>query len=189
MDLTDTPDEVREAGEERPDFDEWDDPETVLRGGSTRERMLDVIIQLRDPAKVSTVADRAGCDTETARDYLAWFAGMGMVREIPGRPVRYERNESYLRWRRVERIRASFSEEEIVRELADVVEAVTEYRERFGAETPDAVSLVDASREGAVVEVWEALSEWKTLERRAALLDAARRAAGSSNRDPGQVDA
>ena len=78
MDLTDTPDEIREAGEERPDFDAWDDLETLLWGESTCERMLAVIMQLRDPAKVSTVA---------------------------------------------------------------------EYRERFGAETPDAVSLLDASCE------------------------------------------
>ncbi|WP_157532980.1 hypothetical protein [Haloferax profundi] len=32
-----------------------------------------------------------------------------------------------------------------------------------------------ASREKSVEEIWEAVSEWKTLEERAALLDAARR--------------
>ena len=100
--MTDTPDGVRDAVEEPPDFDEWADPEEVLKGGSTRERMFDVVLQLREPTKVSTIADSADCDTETARDYLQWFASMGMVREITGRSVRYVRNNSYLRWRRIE---------------------------------------------------------------------------------------
>ena len=100
---------------------------------------------------------------------------MGMVREFSGRPVRYERNESYLRWRRVEQIRTSLSVDEIVSELTNVLDAVKEYREQLDAEPLEAVSLVDASRDNAIEEVWEALSTWKTLERRATLLDAARR--------------
>jgi len=88
MDLTDTPEDVRDPGEEPPDFTEWDAPEEVLKGGPTRERLLGVILQLRTPTKVAEIADQADCDTETARDYLEWFTSMGMTREIPGRPVR-----------------------------------------------------------------------------------------------------
>ncbi|NHN60099.1 MULTISPECIES: hypothetical protein [Halorussus] len=189
MDLTDTPGDVRDTDEEPPDFDEWADPEEVLEGGSTRERMLDVVLQLREPTKVSTIADRADCDTETARDYLEWFASMGMVREIVGRPVRYVRNDSYLRWRRVEQIRNQYSEEEIVEELAETIEAAREYREQFDANSPNQVSLVDTNRDGEVEEVWEALSEWKTLEQRAALLDAARRDEYTPGGDVGRIDA
>ena len=189
MDLTDTPENVRGTGEEPPDFTEWDSPAEVMKGGSTRERMLDVIMQLRDPAKVSTIAERADCDTETARDYLEWFASMGMIREIAERPVRYERNNSYLRWRRVEQIREQYSEKEIVEALTETLEAVEEYRERFDAETPNEVSLVEASHEGSVEDAWEALSDWKTLERRAALLDAARRDENMSGGSDGRVDA
>lgn len=189
MDMTDTPDGVRDADEDPPDFDEWNDPEEVLKGGSTRERMLDVIMQLREPVKVSTIADRAGCDTETARDYLEWFASMGMVREIAGRPVRYARNDSYLRWRRVEQIREQYSDEEIVEALTETLETVEEYRERFDADSPGEVSLVDTSRETAVEEAWEALTDWKTLARRAALLDAARRDEPISGGSVRRIDA
>lgn len=187
MDLTDTP-HVRDTDEEPADFSEWAPPEEVLSGGSTRERLLDVVLQLRRPTKVSAVAERAGCDTETARDYLRWFAEMGMVREHDGRPVRYERNDSYLRWRRVERIRERYGEEEIVAALDDTVDALAEYRGRFDAESPTAVSLVEASREAPMAEVWEALSEWRTLERRAALLDAARQRASAPGGSVGGVD-
>lgn len=32
VDLTDTPDDVRDAGEQPPDFDAWADPADVLKG-------------------------------------------------------------------------------------------------------------------------------------------------------------
>ena len=187
-DLTDTPD-IHGPEEGPPDFEAWDDPEDLLRGGPIRERMLDVILQVREPRKVATIADRADCDTETARDYLEWFHEMGMVREIEGRPVRYERNESYWHWRRVERLRTQYSEDEIVALLSETMEAIKEYRDRFDAESPDAVSLVDAESGATVEEVWEAVSEWKTLEQRAQLLDAARRDDRTSQSPPGRIDA
>lgn len=42
-------------------------------------------------------------------------------------------------------------------------------------DVPDDVSLGEASREMPAEDAWEALSRWNTLERRVALLDAARR--------------
>lgn len=182
MDITDTPDGMPGEDEDPPEFDVWESPEELLKGGPTRERMLDVVTQLREPTKVSTIAERADCDTETARDYLEWFTEMGVVRELSGRPVRYERNDSYLKWRRVERIRQQYSESEIVERLKDTVDAAEKYREHFDAESPSEVSLVDESREESVEEIWEAVSDWKTLEERAALLDAARRGELSGGR-------
>ena len=175
MDWDDTPEAVRTPEEDPPDFDSWESPEDILKAGSTRERLVDVILQLRTPTKVSTIADSADCDPETAREYLQWFASMGIVREISGRPVRYERNDSYLRWRRVERIREQYSETEIVEELSAVVDAIEGYREQFDAETPSEVVLANEDSDESVEGAWETLSDWKTLEQRAILLDAARR--------------
>ena len=189
MDPTDRPADVRNEDEERPDFSEWDDPAETLKGGPVRERLLDVISQVREPTKVSQIAERAGCDTETAREYLQWFAEMGMVREISGRPVQYERNESYWQWRRIERIREAYSEAEIVEIISETMDEIAEYRAQFGAESPGAVSLVDADSGRSVEETWEALSEWETLERRAALFDAARRDESSSSGGIGRIDA
>ncbi|NGM71436.1 hypothetical protein G6M89_20990 [Natronolimnobius sp. AArcel1] len=188
MEITDTPDGIPGEDEEPPDFDAWESPEELLAGKPTRERLLDVVMQLREPTKVSKIAERADCDTETARDYLEWFTEMGMVRELSGRPVRYERNNSYLTWRRIEQIRGQYSEAEIVEQLKDTLDATEEYRQRFDATSPSEVSLVDESRERAIEDVWEAVSTWKTLEKRAALLDAARRDDLSSGR-AGEVNA
>jgi hypothetical protein len=188
MDLTDTPTGMPDDDEEPPDFDAWESPEELLKGGSTRERLLDVVMQLREPTKVSTIAERADCDTETARNYLTWFTEMGIVRELSDRPIRYQRNESYLQWRRVEQIREEYSETEIVDRLKDTLDAVQEYRDRFDAESPDDVSLVELSHDGDVEETWEAVSDWKTLEERATLLDAARQDGLSGGRS-GKVNA
>ena len=176
------PQDVPGSDEEPPDFGDWDSPEAVMKDAPIRERLLDVIVGTREPTKVAVIAERADCDTETARDYLEWFASMGIVREHAGRPVKYERNESYLFWRRVEEIRREYSDEEIVDELAETEEAITAYRERFETDDPDAVSLVETDGADSVETAWEAVSEWKTLEQRARLLDTARRddAAGSS---------
>ena len=180
MDLTDVPDGTGKDAEP-PDFEEWSDPEESLKQGPTRERVLDVVLQLHEPTKVSVVAERADCDPETARDYLRWFADMGVARESPGRPVRYERNDSYLRWRRREHVRSSLSDEEIAEELAKTLEGIEEYRVKYDAGSPEEVSLLGVAESSDEVEsVWRDLSDWKTLERRAETLDEARREGASA---------
>jgi hypothetical protein len=175
MDFTDISEDAYDGDESSPDLTAFESPDSLLTGESTRERLLDTVTAVRTPTKVSTIADRADCDTETARDYLEWFAEMGMVRRYDGRPVRYERNDAYFQWRRINRLREAYSEEEIVNALAEAIEEIDEYSAQFDAESPDEVSLVAASKTTATEAAWEALSEWETLERRAELLDAARR--------------
>ncbi|SEH53509.1 hypothetical protein SAMN05192561_10560 [Halopenitus malekzadehii] len=191
MDLTDIPDDAYDGEESPPDLDALESPDSLLKGGSIRERLLDVVIGLRTPTKVSTIAERADCDTETARDYLEWFDEMGMVQRHDGRPVRYERNGAYFQWRRIDRIREEYSEQEIIDALDDTLNQIEDYRAQFDATHPDDVSLVDATQEQnlSAEAAWEALSEWETLEKRAALLDEARRNNPVAGSNPGPVDA
>lgn len=175
MDFTDIPADAYTGAESPPDLESLESPESILRGGPIRERLLDVVVGLKTPTKVAAVADRADCDTETAREYLEWFAEMGMVHRYDGRPVRYERNDAYFQWRRIDRIRDALSEKEIVDALSAVLDRIEAYRTQFDAEAPQDVSLLEASREMSTEAAWEALSEWETLQRRAELLDAARR--------------
>lgn len=191
MDLTDIPDDAYDGEETPPNLDELESPDSLLKGGPIRERLLDIVVGLRTPTKVSTIAERTDCDTETARDYLQWFDEMGMVHRHDGRPVRYERNDAYFQWRRIDYIRAEYSEQDIVDALAETIEQIEDYKTQFDAKHPDEVSLIEANRSlNMSTEVaWEALSEWKTLERRAALLDAARRDDPVSGSNPRRIDA
>ncbi|SDY97368.1 DUF7342 family protein [Halopenitus persicus] len=191
MDLTDIPGDAYDGEESPPDLDALESPDLLLKGGSIRERLLNVVVGLRTPTKVSTIADRADCDTETARDYLEWFDEMGMVQRHDGRPVRYERNDAYFQWRRIDRIREEYSEQEIIDALDDTLNQIEDYRAQFDATHPDDVSLIDATQEQnlSTEAAWEALSEWETLEQRAALLDEARRNNPVAGSKPGPVDA
>ena len=191
MNLTDIPDDAYDGEETPPNLDELESPDSLLKGGPIRERLLDIVVGLRTPTKVSTIAERADCDTETARDYLEWFDQMGMVQRHDGRPVRYERNDAYFQWRRIDQIREEYSKQDISEALIDVLEQIDDYRAQFDAEHPDEVSLVDVTREKnmSTEAAWEALSEWETLERQAALLDAARRNDPVSGSRPDPVDA
>ena len=187
MDLTDVPADAYDGEESPPALDRLQSPESLLKGGPIRERLLDVVIGVRTPTKVSTIAERADCDTETAREYLRWFDEMGMVRQHDGRPVQYERNDAYFRWRRIDRLREEYTDNELVDTLTDVLEEIEAYRSQFGVDHPEEVSLVEATQEQDLTTeaAWEALSEWETRERQANLLDAARR---ESPRSGGNVD-
>ncbi len=189
MELTDISGEAYDGDETPPDVDEFESSEVLLKEGPIRERLLDVITGLRTPMKLSDVADLADCDTETARDYLEWFDEMGMVQCHDGRPVRYERNDAYFQWRRVERIRTEYTDQEIIEALSNTLNQIEDYRRQFDADSPDEVSLVEASRDMSTEDAWDALSEWKTLERRASLLDAARCDHPVSGRHSGHIDA
>lgn len=188
MDFTDIPDDAYDGNASAPNLDEIESLDALLNGGPIRERLLDVVTGLRTPTKVSVIAELADCDTETARDYLEWFDEMGMVHRHDGRPVRYERNNAYFQWRRIDRIRAEYSEREIVDMLSETIKEIENYREQFDAEGPDEVSLVETSQDMPTEAAWEALSEWETIERQAALLDAARRGHSVLDSNPGPVD-
>lgn len=171
------PDDVRReaADEETPDFDEWDDPTDVVSGDRTRDDFLDVALQLRDPTPISEIAERAGRGEDAAREYMAFFESIGVVRKFAGRPVRYQMNRNYLRWRRVERLRNEYTERELIERLSEMDEIVETYRKQFGASSPADVSLTEhADERGRDTEsVWNDLSDWKTAEVRRALLESA----------------
>ncbi|MGQ3330398.1 DUF7342 family protein [Halorubrum sp. FL23] len=191
MDTTDIPDDAYNGEESTLNLEELESPDTLLRDGPIRERLLDVVVGVRTPTKVSTIARRADCGTETARDYLEWFDEMGMVHRHNGRPVRYERNDAYFQWRRIDQIREEYSEQEIVDALDDTLKQIEDYRAQFDATHPDEVSLVDATQEQnlSTEAAWEALSEWESFEQRATLLDAARRNNPVAGSKPDPVDA
>lgn len=145
----------------------------MLKNHPIRERLFDVVLQLRDPTQVGVIADRADYDAETAREHLDWFEFLGIVETEPGPPTQYERNDAYFRWRRVEQLRSTHSNDEIRETLTDVREQLAEYRTRFDVERPADVSPEKLDRDYSTEAVWEALAEWKTLQQRAELLDAA----------------
>jgi hypothetical protein len=174
--------------EERPDFEALSSPGEVVGGGRTREDFLDAVLGLDGPATVGTVADRAGHGVDAAREYLAWFERMGIVRKVTDSPATYERNRAYLDWRRVETLRTEYTTEELVDFLETESERAATLADEFAADAPGDVSTATvASETGRSVEaVWEDVSAWATARRRVTLLERALTtdAADAADRSP-----
>lgn len=141
---------------------------------STRERVYATAVQLHEPTRVRDVANRADVSKETAREYLRWFAEIGMVDRVNESPDEFVRNESYFRWRRIQRLE-SLSPEEREQRLADLSETERAYRERYGTTGPDEVDALEHGDYDDIEAVWEDLDDWRTVRRRIRELEQARR--------------
>lgn len=160
---------------EGPDFDALTPPAELVRGNRTRDDFFDAVLQLDVPATVEEVASLAEHGTDAAREYLDWFKRMGIVERVTDAPATYRRNREYLAWRRVQRLRSEYEPEELVDALEAESERDRDLAAAFDAESPSAVSISEhaAATDRSVEDVWETLSEWKTVRRRIELLERA----------------
>lgn len=176
--MDDPPADVRADPEEeslRPDFDTLTPPEELLHGERTRDDFLDAVLQLDVPATVDEVATLADHGPDAAREYLDWFERMGIVERVTDAPATYRRNREYLAWRRVQRLRSEYDPEELVDALESASGRDGDFAEEFGVESPTAVTISEhaAENDRTVEDIWETLSEWKTVRRRIELLERA----------------
>lgn len=160
--------------------EEWDERR---RGESTRDRVYAVALQLYDPARVREVAERADVSKETARDYLKWFAELGVLDQVSESPDAFERNEAYFEWRRVQRLQTR-SEEELLDRLERLTRTEREFRERFEADAPRDVDAFDHAEYADLEAVWMDLREWRTVRRRIRELERARKRRDDGERAP-----
>ncbi|QLH76953.1 hypothetical protein HZS55_06440 [Halosimplex rubrum] len=165
------PDERRDA----PDFDELVPLEELVTGDRTRDDFFDAVLGLDSPTTASDVADLAGHGVDAAREYLEWFERLGVVAQVTDSPATYERNQEYLNWRRVQRLRDQYTEDELIDLLEKTAERDEAFAEEFGAEFPDAVTITAhaAHIDRSIEEVWRDVSAWKTVRRRISLLERA----------------
>ena len=168
------PDTERAADDEAPpDFEALEDPDDLLTGDRTRDDFLSVALQLREPTPIAEIAEWAGRGADSAREYMRWFETIGLVRQVSEDPEQYETNQSYLYWRRVDRIRSNYRDTEIVERLQQVLDEIDELSEEYDVGGPDQIDIVPMARERDVdVEaLWEDVSRWKTLLARRSLLE------------------
>ena len=150
----------------------FDDP---FEGGDVEQRVYGVVLRTREPTGASAIAERADCDPKTARKYLRWFAELGIVTEHEGRPRTYERNDAYFEWRRVDRLAAEHSVEELGKQVSELTGRIRGYEEEYGAPTPEAIDALDATASGwNVDEVYADLGDWATARRERRLYERAR---------------
>jgi len=171
-----------------PDFDALTDPAALVRGERTRDDFFDAVLGLDTPATVSEVADHAGHGEDAAREYLEWFERMGIVVRVTDAPATYRRNQAYLDWRRVQRLRTEYTPEELLDFLSTATKRAEQFATRFDANSPSDVSIASnaAATDRSVEDVWADVSAWATARRQVALLERALQTDrdGSSTRQP-----
>lgn len=182
--------ELRADAAERadsPDFDALSDPSELVRGERTRDDFFDAVLGLAEPTLVSEVAERAGRGVDAAREYLEWFERMGIVTQVTDSPATYQRNQSYLNWRRVQTLRDEYSTEALLDFLEAEMDRIDAFVETYEVSSPDAVSISTEMTESdrSLESIWEDLSEWRTARRHVLLLERAL----SSERETGDRQA
>jgi predicted transcriptional regulator len=139
--------------------------EDVFRGDDVEQRIYGTVLQTREPATASTIAERADCDPKTARKYLEWFTDLGIVTRHDGHSPTYERNDAYFEWRRVNQLAADHSVDELQERVRELTTRITDYEDAYDAATPaaiDAVAVAEAGDERTIDEVYRDLSDWAT---------------------------
>jgi hypothetical protein len=171
-------DELKADADERaeaPDFEALIPPKELVRGERTRDDFFDAVLELDSPTTASDVAELAGHGVDAAREYLEWFERMGIVTQVTESPATYERNQEYLNWRRVQKLRREYATEELLDLLKTESERAETLKKEFGVESPSEISIsrYASQTDRSIEDVWERLSAWQTARRRVALLERA----------------
>lgn len=155
------------------EFDLAAEFEAELASAPADERVYLVALQLYEPARVATIADRADCAPDTARRHLERLVDIGVLERASDTPRTYRRNESYFEWRKRSRL-----EQLSPSELQDRLETLTtrerELKDRYGVDRPADVDALEHADYDEVEDVWMDLSEWETVRRRIRRLEAIR---------------
>jgi len=178
LSMEDPREELTADADERaavPDFEALTPPEELVRGDRTRDDFFDAVLALDSPVTANDVAQLAGHGVDAAREYLDWFERMGIVTQVTESPATFERNQEYLNWRRVQKLRQEYATEELLDRLKTESEHVEMLKSEFGVESPDKISITRYASETdqSIEEVWDRLSAWQTARRRVALLERA----------------
>jgi DNA-binding transcriptional regulator GbsR (MarR family) len=147
-----------------------------FEGSDTKQRVYGAVLHARDPMTAVEIAERADCSAESARTHLSFYADLGIVVRHDGRPARYERNDDYFEWRRVNELAREHTVEELQTRVSDLTDRIEAYRDEYGAESPAAVDALafDADR---IDDVYADLGEWATAVEERRLHERARRKA------------
>ncbi len=87
------------------------------------------------------VAELAGHGVDAAREYLEWSKQLGIVTRVTESPATYQRNQESLNWRRIQRLKAEYTADELLALLEAETEREEGFTDRFDVESPDAVSI------------------------------------------------
>ncbi|RQG94040.1 DUF7342 family protein [Natrarchaeobius chitinivorans] len=145
----------------------------------TKQRVYGAVLHTREPMTAAEIADRADCSEESSRTHLSFYADLGIVIRHEGRPVRYERNDDYFEWRRVNELAREHTVDELQTRVSELTDRIEEYRDEYDADSPAKVDVLEFDAE-RVDDVYVELGDWATVIEERRLHERARRKAAGS---------
>ena len=151
-----------------------------FEGEDTKQRVYGALLHAREPMTTAEIAERADCSDESARTHLSFYADLGIVVRHESRPVRYERNDDYFEWRRVNELARENTVDELQTRVSELTDRIERYRDEYGADSPADVDVLEFdARE--VDDVYVDLGDWATaIEERSLHERARQKIAGST---------
>lgn len=142
---------------------------------TTFQRVYDVVTGTTEFATAKEIGERADCSADGARTALSQLVEMGIAERRGDRPVEYRRNESYLRWKRIETLAREHSAAELREELDGLLEEDESFQERFEAPDPGAISpaAFEPPDHETIHDRWDALTRWRSVREDIAVLQRA----------------
>lgn len=142
---------------------------------TTFQRVYDVITGVTEFVTAKDIAERADCSTDGARSALSQLVEMGVTERRGERPATYRRNESYLRWKRIESLARAHTPEELRDHVDELLQEDRELQEHFNAPGPDAISptVFEEFDHDTIHEQWDALTRWRSVRENFAILQQA----------------
>lgn len=142
---------------------------------TTFQRVYDVITGVRSFVTAKAIGERADCSTDGARAALSQLVEMGVAERRGERPAEYRRNDSYLRWKRIESLAREHTPDELREHVDELVAEDHELQGHFDAPDPDAVSpaVFEEFDHDTIHEQWDALTRWRSVREDLAVLQQA----------------
>jgi DNA-binding transcriptional regulator GbsR (MarR family) len=150
-----------------------------FEGEDTKQRVYGAVLHAREPMTAAEIAERADCSEESARTHLSFYADLGIVIYHDGRPARYERNNDYFEWRRMNELANSHTVDELQAQVSDLTDQIEAYREEYDADSPADVDVLEYDGE-YVDDVYADLGDWATAIEERRLHERARQKVTSS---------
>jgi Sugar-specific transcriptional regulator TrmB. len=119
------------------------------------------VLHAREPMTAADIAERADCSEESARTHLSFYTDLGIVIRHEGRPVRYERDDDYFEWRRVNELAQEHTVEELQRCVSELTDRIEAYRDDYDADSPAEVDVLEFDAE-QVDDVYVEFGNWAT---------------------------
>ena len=137
--------------------DDWKESTTAL------ERISQVIEATTTPKTAGEIAEAALVSTPTARKHLGSLVEIGTATAIEDSDAtRYARDEDTLLYRRIRELANEQSRVDLTESIQRMRERLRELEDTYNAASPDDLaSSIERDQQGT----WEAVSEWRTVER------------------------